>query len=142
MSRDRVPRRPRRDQPEPPPPEPDTAETRKPLRRIKLSDSVRTVLTRNIAVDVEVCATGEPCAHAAHCGSQAHVKAIAPEGEAMTRAWCADHWLAVRELYDAMSGGRISYGPGALNLIAMRRTPHPSDAGEGEGEGEGDRHSD
>jgi hypothetical protein len=128
MSRDRMPRR-RRDAP-PPPREPEIAQNRKPLYRLRLSDSVRNVLNANIAVDVEVCATGEPCDRAAHCGSQAHVKVITHEAEPQTLAWCADHWIAIRELYDAMSGGRVHYGPGALNLIAMRRTPRPCDAGE------------
>jgi hypothetical protein len=127
MGRDRVPRRRRRDVAKLPPPEPDTAERRNPLYRIELSAGVRNALTRNVAVDVEVCATGEPCAQAAHCGSQAHVKVVAHEDELMTQALCADDWLAIRALYVARSGSRLNYGPGALNMISMRRTPHPSD---------------
>lgn len=133
MSRDGAPRRPRRDAPQQPPPEQDIAETRKPLYRIELSEGARSALNCNIAVDVEVCGTGEPCERAAACGNQAHVKVIVHEGERKTRLLCADHWLAIREIYDAMSGGRLNNGPGVANLIAMRRTPHPSDSGERRG---------
>lgn len=130
MSREGVPKGRRGDVPEPSPAEPEVAGTRRPLYRLKLSDQARSFLTSNIAVDVQVCATGEPCAKAADCGNQAHVKVTAPGDEVLTQVWCADHWLALRELYVAASDDHIHYGPGALNLIAMRRTPHPSDSGE------------
>jgi hypothetical protein len=129
MSRDRVRRR-RRDAPQPPQPlqEPDTEETRRPLYRIKLSESVRRALASNVVVDVEVCASGEPCARAGHCGNPAHVRVIVRGGGGSeTCVLCADHWLAAREVYDAMAGGRVRYGPGAVNLIAMRRSPHLSE---------------
>jgi hypothetical protein len=102
MCRDRIPRR-KRDVPSPPPPEPETAETNKPLYRLVLSDNVGESLRRNIAVHIDVCASGEPCESANHCGNQAHVKVIARGGELRARIWCADHWLAVREFYAALS---------------------------------------
>lgn len=130
VSRDRVSRRGRGEVPELPPPDPEVTQTRRPLDRRGLSGVARPALTGSIAVDVEVCATGEPCAQAARCGRTAHVKVFVHEGEQRTRALCADHWLATREVYVAVSGGRVNYGPGAMNFIAMRRTPRPCGAGQ------------
>jgi hypothetical protein len=110
--------------------EQDGKQNRRPIYRIELSDSVRDFLNRNIPVDIEVCATGEPCAQAMHCVREAHVKVITQDSALQTRAWCADHWLAIRELYVAVSGDRLHYGPGALNLIAMRRTDPSEDDGQ------------
>jgi hypothetical protein len=107
--------------------EQDNKEAIKPFYRIELSDDVRGALARNFRVDVEVCATGERCSQSAHCDSQAHVKVIGHDATLQTRVWCADQWLAIREFYVALSGDRLNYGAGALNMIAMRRTAQPSD---------------
>jgi hypothetical protein len=102
-------------------------EAGKPLHRIHLTDKVRSILARNVRVTVDVCATGEPCAQVRRCGNEAHVRVIIHDTPRYMRALCADHWLALQEIYGAISGNRVHYGPGARNIIGMRRTPQPSD---------------
>lgn len=127
MSRDRVRRRARRDVPDVPSLEPEVLAAAKPLFRIELVGSVRHAVARDIWVDVHVCATGELCAWAAQCGKLADVEVTARGGELKPRAWCVGHWRAVRAIYVAVAGGGggVRYGPGALNVIALREILHP-----------------